>query len=236
MRNAAALDTECDKFRRANASLWAALWFSNKRRLWFSLAAAICLGIVGYEWVLPLMDNLFQQGAALVSAWLPEKPDSAVDPVRIAMRDTLSDWSWSQGDSLVVVRFFAGQPCWVLVRGDIDDTTHTNAEGHAIVRHCLHLFVTPATRHDGEYLTARPYISAYLLPSGTREDAHAVVEHAIHRLPVFVAFERRLGTGIVDALVFEVVSGSKMHSKGRRFAGSRSVKSRSYSFMKVLCH
>ena len=37
-----------------------------------------------------------------------------------------------------------------------------------------------------------------------REDAHAIVEHAIHRLPVLVTFERRLGSWIVNAFVFEV--------------------------------
>src|ERR1051326_4213717 len=46
--------------------------------------------------------------------------------------------------------------------------------------------------------------AAYLLATGARENAHAVVEDAVHRLPVFVALKRRLWPWVVDLLVFEV--------------------------------
>jgi hypothetical protein len=46
--------------------------------------------------------------------------------------------------------------------------------------------------------------AAHLLTSGARQDAHAVVEDAVHRLPVLVALQRRLGPGIVEAPVLQV--------------------------------
>ena len=42
------------------------------------------------------------------------------------------------------------------------------------------------------------------LAAGTRKDAYPVVEDAVHRLPVLVAFQRRFWARVVNALVFEV--------------------------------
>jgi hypothetical protein len=45
--------------------------------------------------------------------------------------------------------------------------------------------------------------AAHLLASGTGEDADAVDDDAVPRLPVLVALERRLWAPVVDLAVFE---------------------------------
>jgi hypothetical protein len=47
--------------------------------------------------------------------------------------------------------------------------------------------------------------AAYLPASGARQDARSVVEDAVHRLPILVALQGRLGARIADTAVFSDV-------------------------------
>jgi hypothetical protein len=50
-----------------------------------------------------------------------------------------------------------------------------------------------------------------ILATGSREDAYPIVEDAVHRLPIFVAFQRRFWPRVVDFLEFEVTVVAQDH-------------------------
>lgn len=49
------------------------------------------------------------------------------------------------------------RPFWVLLRGEVDNTTFADSAGHPISMRCLHLFSVPAEAGNGVFLAPHPY-------------------------------------------------------------------------------
>jgi hypothetical protein len=70
----------------------------------------------------------------------------------------LRDERWVQGDSRPSIVTWRNTKYWVVRRGTIDDKSHSDVHGHAVVRHCLEVFASKAERDHGAYLTPSPYL------------------------------------------------------------------------------
>ena len=44
-----------------------------------------------------------------------------------------------------------GSEYWIVVRGAVDQTSHVDAQGRPVERHCLQLFASEAVRDAGAY-------------------------------------------------------------------------------------
>jgi hypothetical protein len=134
------------------ASLRAALWFSIN---WKRLAAAgvvLSLGYGGWRW-----SNAEASPDSPPSAAAPDSEHAAADA---AFRDVLNRTKWTTGDTPPAVWHVNGVDYWVVVRGTVDASSHADARGRPIERHCLQLYASEAVTDAGSYLTPSPYLAA----------------------------------------------------------------------------
>jgi hypothetical protein len=93
-------------------------------------------------------------------------PDaSAADALSRAMLAEMKDWqNWPGktfvGDSKPIVHAIEGRSYWVVIRGEIDKTSHADQHGNPAPRHCQHYFAAPAqfdAAPPAAYITPQPY-------------------------------------------------------------------------------
>jgi clan AA aspartic protease (TIGR02281 family) len=89
----------------------------------------------------------------------------------VELHRLLSSFSWGKGDSAPKVFSVGGTDMWVIISGDIDARSHSDAHGQAIERQCLRLYAEKAVRDAGAYLTPHPYnfIGAMMWPERADE-------------------------------------------------------------------
>jgi hypothetical protein len=93
-------------------------------------------------------------------------PDtSAADELARGVLAEMQSWQdWPSkafvGDSKPTVHVIAGRSYWIVIRGEMDKTSHADKFGDPAWRHCQHYFAAPA-QYDvappADYLTPHPY-------------------------------------------------------------------------------
>ena len=69
----------------------------------------------------------------------------------------LEGWKFGVGESLPEEFDVAGNPYWVIVRGNLVNDTHTDRKGRGLVLQCLHLYATPAVASWRSFVKPEPY-------------------------------------------------------------------------------
>jgi hypothetical protein len=77
-----------------------------------------------------------------------------------AFADVLSRarW-WGAGDTRPATVRVNGSEYWIVVRAAVDQTSHVDAQGRPVERHCLQLFASEAVRDAGTYIAPSPYVA-----------------------------------------------------------------------------
>lgn len=133
--NAAAAQRDAAQ-RREIATLKAALWVKLNWRRIAEAGAVLAVAVVGY--------------------WAYDRYWSRSPAVNAALRETVESATWGEGLSEPVARMIAGQPYWVLFRGDVDSSSYSDGDGRPLQMRCLHLYAAPAVPDSGEYRRPSP--------------------------------------------------------------------------------
>lgn len=136
----------------ALASLRSALWFATVKWRRVGLVGLVCVPPVYLTW--SAVNSAGGSAPGVSKAAAAESTQTAIDT---GMRDVLSRMKWGLGDTPPVVITVTGTPYWVVVRGSVNASSHTDAQGRPIERHCLELYANEAVRDAGAYLTPAPY-------------------------------------------------------------------------------
>ena len=133
--NAKAAKRDAD-LRREIATLKAALWVKTNWKVIGAIAAALLVVVIG--------------GWAYGRYW------SRGEAVDAGLRAAVAGATWAEGWSEPVAGRIAGEPWWLMFRGDLDASSFSDAQGRPIEMRCLHLYAAPATPDSGEYAKPRP--------------------------------------------------------------------------------
>jgi hypothetical protein len=131
-------------------ALRSALWVMLNWRMVGGVIVAAALGSGGWWWwstaqAAPGKDTAGQAA-----------DDSALNA---ALADVLSRARWGAGDTRPATVRVNGSEYWIVVRGAVDQTSHVDAQGRPLERHCLQLFASDAVRDQGAYIAPSPYLA-----------------------------------------------------------------------------
>jgi hypothetical protein len=128
--NAAAAKRDAAQ-RRDIATLKAALWVKTNWKMVGAVAAAMLVAVTGY--------------------WAYERYWSRSEAVNAGLRAALDEATWGEGWSEPTASRIAGEPYWLLFRGDVDSSSYSDSHGQPVDMRCLHLYAAPAEPDSGQY-------------------------------------------------------------------------------------
>jgi hypothetical protein len=133
--NAAAAKRDAAQ-RREIATLKAALWVKVNWKMTGAVVAALLVGVIG--------------------DWAYERYWSRSEAVNAGLRATLDEATWGEGWSEPAASSIAGEPYWIMFRGNIDASSYSDSHGQPVDMRCLHLYAAPAQPDSGQYFKPSP--------------------------------------------------------------------------------
>lgn len=94
--------------------------------------------------------------AVAVGGWAYQHYFSRSEAVNAGLRAAVLSATWGDGWGEPVAAKIAGEPYWLMFRGDIDASTYSDNHGNAVEMRCLHLYAAPAEPYSSQFVKPSP--------------------------------------------------------------------------------